>query len=93
MNRNRKNTLAMFVGSENQEPCVVYVRGTNKMGWLVLEKVNKSESFFDDAELDTLLDFDFKQFEILKAKWNVESAKRSVVRREEQLKELLEQSQ
>lgn len=93
MNKNRKNTLAMFVGSDNQEPCVVFVRGVNQFGWLVLEEVNKSNCFFDDADTDTLLDIDLKKLELLKAQWSVDNAEKVLSRAKERYQELLEQSQ
>lgn len=90
LNKDRKGQLALRIGNEHNEPCVVYVAGINSMDFLILRKINTGETQFEDPDADTLIDFDFKAYEISRAQWRLDQAKRSIDQRQKDLNETLQ---
>ena len=88
LNIDRQGTIAIRQGNENQEPMAVYVGGVNGFYMLVCKPLNSGSLYFSMPEEDDLVDFDFKLLQKLRAEWNVENAKRSVVKFQKNLDEV-----
>jgi len=77
MNQTRKGTVCIRQGNENIEPSAVYVGGVNKMGLLVLHKLNSGQLLFSEPEKDDLLDFDHNTLKRLQYEWMYENAEKT----------------
>ena len=86
-NIDRKGTIAIRLGNENQEPRAVHVGGVNSFDMLICRVLNTGEVVFSFPEGDDLVDFDMKLLQKLRAEWRLENAKRSVERFQKQLDE------
>lgn len=87
-NKDRQGQIAIFPGRELREPCAVLVGGINGFGMNCLYKINSSELLIADPDNNDLLDFDYEKLELMRAEWQVISAKRNLSRLESELSEL-----
>jgi len=76
-NKDRIGQIAMHPGNENACPVVVYVLGLNGLGMLALQELNSGTLSMASPERDTLLDFNFNEYEILRASWYVDHHEQS----------------
>lgn len=91
MNKNYIGKICIRKGTKFQEPAAVYVSGINSFDMLICRVINTGSMVMTEPEGESdLIDFDFKTLELLRAEWDVETAKRSVQISEERYQELLE---
>lgn len=91
MNKNYIGKICIRKGTKFQEPAAVYVSGINSFDMLICRVINTGSMVMTEPEDEgDLIDFDFKTLELLRAEWDVETAKRSVQISEERYQELLE---
>lgn len=88
-NIERKGQLAMFAGSEHKEPCIVYIRGVNRMDLLIMQIVNTDTLIFEEPNNSNLFDVDIKALEKMRANWDLENAKKTVERSQQRVDELM----
>ena len=86
-NLDRKGTIAIRQGNNNQEPSAVYVGGVNSFDMLICRVLNTGSILFSMPEEDDLLDFDITTLRRLRAEWKLANAQRSVVQLQKQLDE------
>lgn len=87
-NIERRNQIAMFAGGPHHEPCIVLAGGINGFGSQVLRILNTGCIIFTAPEEETLLDFDFKKFQLIEAEWKLNKAKELVGTRQKELNDL-----
>lgn len=75
-NKDRIGQIAVDPGNECFEPCVVHVLGVNGMGSLSIQIINTDTLTTIAPDESTLLDYDFKKYEILRAEWNIERSEK-----------------
>lgn len=87
LNIDRKGTVVIRQGNDNQQPIAVYVGGVNGFDMLVCKELNTSNIYFSMPEEDDLLDFDFKLLQKLRAEWDLDASKRNTERLQQRIEE------
>ena len=90
LNKDRKGQIALYAGNEHNEACAVFVAGINSFDLLVLRKLNCGQLHFVEPDAETLLDFDFKAYELARAQSRLSLAKKSIKRLRTDVNEILQ---
>lgn len=78
-NLDRKGTIVIRPGNENQEPQVVLVGGINGFDMLICHVLNSNSLVFSMPEENDLLDFDMTLFKKLKKEWKIQNLENQLV--------------
>ena len=79
-NKDRIGQIALHQGDENLEPCIVYVLGKNGFDMLALQKINTGTLTMVSPDKDSLIDFDFEKYELLRAEWFIKHHEKAMQR-------------
>jgi len=88
-NKDRIGQIAIHPGNENAKPAAVHVLGKNGFNMLALQELNSGSLLMADPEKNTLMDYDFEEYEIMRAKWSIDHHERSKQRWIKELEELV----
>lgn len=76
-NKDRIGQIAIHPGNENAKPCVVHVLGKNGFDMIALQELNSGKLSMASPDKETLMDYDFEEYEILRAEWYIENHEQS----------------
>lgn len=71
--------FCIYKGSENQEPCIIYISGINKFGWVSANIVNTKTTIFPEISNEHILDLsEYSKLAELLRVWEIENHKRAI---------------